>query len=275
MKKIISLIMLGLLFSSLTKAQATEQQIWLNSMIVAYETNPIEAREIAIKYLNERLEELSFFEAYSLNDKDGAVHRAVTLIQHILIFENKIEPAKRFGHNHDFMELIEQVLVKTKEKFAQLNKFPEYSEGLNNKKYIKRTLEYCIRGWISIRKNIIPRDYLEKSYKIFQEDLKIQGFTSLNEVLAQDATIQANPQYKEQPLQLTIKSDKEYPKITEQTCDAMNLCPEGLECFNFIEIGLRCAQPNPCSYYKCPDNTQCIIAESSPPQVICGCIAPK
>jgi len=67
----------------------------------------------------------------------------------------------------------------------------------------------------------------------------------------------------------------EYPQITDQSCDAMNPCHEGLECFSFSGIGLRCAQPNPCSYFKCPDGTQCSIAESYPSQVMCFCVGPE
>jgi hypothetical protein len=61
----------------------------------------------------------------------------------------------------------------------------------------------------------------------------------------------------------------QYPQITEKPCDAINPCPEGLECFSFPSIGLRCAQPNPCTYFKCPEGTQCTIAESFPGQVKC------
>lgn len=67
----------------------------------------------------------------------------------------------------------------------------------------------------------------------------------------------------------------EYPQITEQFCDAINPCPEGLECFSFPGIGLRCTQPNPCSYFKCPQGTQCGIAESYPGQVMCSCVGPE
>ena len=48
-----------------------------------------------------------------------------------------------------------------------------------------------------------------------------------------------------------------YPQITEQTCNACTLCEEGLTCISFPEIGSRCAEPNPCSYYQCPSNTEC------------------
>lgn len=66
-----------------------------------------------------------------------------------------------------------------------------------------------------------------------------------------------------------------YPQITEQTCDAMRSCGEGLECYSFPSIGLRCAQPNPCSYYKCPAGTQCLIAESYPGKLTCSCTGPE
>ena len=67
----------------------------------------------------------------------------------------------------------------------------------------------------------------------------------------------------------------EYPQITNQWCDAMNSCPEGLECFSFPSIGLRCAQSNPCSYFGCPERTQCSVAESYPGQVMCFCVGPE
>lgn len=60
--------------------------------------------------------------------------------------------------------------------------------------------------------------------------------------------------------------------ITEITCDALNPCPEGLklECFSFPNLGLRCAKPDPCSYYECPEDTQCIVAEIYPGSVYCS-----
>ncbi|NIO22677.1 MAG: hypothetical protein GTN38_01465 [Candidatus Aenigmarchaeota archaeon] len=63
--------------------------------------------------------------------------------------------------------------------------------------------------------------------------------------------------------------------ISEETCDAANPCEEGMECFSFPGIGLKCAQPYPCSYYKCPEGTRCAVAESYPPQVICSCTGPE
>ncbi len=71
---------------------------------------------------------------------------------------------------------------------------------------------------------------------------------------------------------MTNAQVSEYPQITEQFCDAINRCAEGLECFRFPGIGLRCAQLNPCSYFKCPQKTQCGIAESYPCQVMCSCV---
>lgn len=66
----------------------------------------------------------------------------------------------------------------------------------------------------------------------------------------------------------------QYSQITEQWCDAKNPCPQGLECYSFPGLGLRCVQPNPCSYFKCPKGTQCGIAESYPGQVMCSCVGP-
>jgi len=67
----------------------------------------------------------------------------------------------------------------------------------------------------------------------------------------------------------------EYPQITEQWCDATNPCPEELECYRFPDIGLRCAQKNPCSYYECPSRTQCGILEMYPGIVTCSCFGPE
>lgn len=65
-----------------------------------------------------------------------------------------------------------------------------------------------------------------------------------------------------------------YPEITEQYCDARDPCPEGQGCYSFPDIGLRCAKPDPCSYYQCPEGTQCLIAQSYPGQIKCSCIGP-
>ncbi len=59
-------------------------------------------------------------------------------------------------------------------------------------------------------------------------------------------------------------------EISEIICSIEEPCSEELECVSFPEIGLRCAQPNPCSYYECPEDTQCFVAESYPLQVICS-----
>ncbi|HDY72790.1 MAG TPA: hypothetical protein ENH90_01385 [bacterium] len=59
-------------------------------------------------------------------------------------------------------------------------------------------------------------------------------------------------------------------EISEIICSIEEPCSEGLECISFPEIGLRCTEPNACSYYECPENTQCLVAESYPLQVICS-----
>jgi uncharacterized membrane protein YkoI len=64
-------------------------------------------------------------------------------------------------------------------------------------------------------------------------------------------------------------------EVTEQSCDAMNPCSEGLECYSFPGIGLRCAELNPCSYYQCSEITQCTVVESYPAQVRCSCVGPE
>jgi len=53
-------------------------------------------------------------------------------------------------------------------------------------------------------------------------------------------------------------------------CDANIPCSDGLECYSFPEEGLKCAEPNPCSYYQCPENTECTTAEIYPPLIICS-----
>ncbi len=57
--------------------------------------------------------------------------------------------------------------------------------------------------------------------------------------------------------------------ITKTTCDAKNPCPEGLTCYSFPNIGLRCAQPDPFDYYLCPDLGKPSIAEIYPGIVMC------
>ncbi len=60
-----------------------------------------------------------------------------------------------------------------------------------------------------------------------------------------------------------------YPQITEQWCDLDNHCPLGLECNHFPGIGLRCSEPNPCSWFNCPGNTECFVRLTYPGQVVC------
>ena len=50
-----------------------------------------------------------------------------------------------------------------------------------------------------------------------------------------------------------------YTQIKEQTCDSCNSCSGNLSCLNFPDIGKKCAEPNPCNYYKCPDNYKCNV----------------
>ena len=54
-------------------------------------------------------------------------------------------------------------------------------------------------------------------------------------------------------------------------CSIDKPCGQGLECIEFPEVGLICAKPNPCSYYKCPSGTSCMVAESYPARVMCQC----
>ena len=49
------------------------------------------------------------------------------------------------------------------------------------------------------------------------------------------------------------------PEVTDITCDAQKRCPADLECYNFPGVGLRCSDPNPCGYYQCPEDTQCVL----------------
>jgi len=80
----------------------------------------------------------------------------------------------------------------------------------------------------------------------------------------------------------------EYPQITEQICNHCTSCPEGLECFNFPGIGSRCAESNPCSYFKCPPNTECEVLQlemiricpdgtysTTTPSIQCFCVGPE
>ena len=53
-------------------------------------------------------------------------------------------------------------------------------------------------------------------------------------------------------------------------CGIDKPCPKGLECIKFPGKGLSCAFPDPCGYYECPKGTECAVAESYPPQVICS-----
>lgn len=62
-------------------------------------------------------------------------------------------------------------------------------------------------------------------------------------------------------------------QISNISCNLEESCSGDLECINFPEIRLRCAQSNPCSYYECPEYTECIIAESYPVQIICSPLA--
>lgn len=61
-------------------------------------------------------------------------------------------------------------------------------------------------------------------------------------------------------------------EISEISCSIEQPCPEALECFSFPEIGTRCAQPNPCSYYQCPEGMKCLVGEIYPPIVSCSLI---
>ncbi|MCX6790875.1 MAG: DUF5667 domain-containing protein [Candidatus Gribaldobacteria bacterium] len=67
--------------------------------------------------------------------------------------------------------------------------------------------------------------------------------------------------------------NQQYPEITTISCDASVKCPDVLGCYNFPTLGTKCAKVNPCSYYQCPANTQCLLAESIPAQVNCGVIS--
>jgi hypothetical protein len=61
-------------------------------------------------------------------------------------------------------------------------------------------------------------------------------------------------------------------EITDIVCDASTSCPEGLNlrCYNFPDLGMRCAKPNPCAYYQCPENTECRLTASYPARVVCN-----
>lgn len=54
-----------------------------------------------------------------------------------------------------------------------------------------------------------------------------------------------------------------------QTCSDETGCASGLQCTKFPE-GRRCAKPNPCSYYQCPQGTKCeaVVIQKSGDSVI-------
>lgn len=59
-------------------------------------------------------------------------------------------------------------------------------------------------------------------------------------------------------------------KITDTSCDALNPCPQGLECYKFPEYqNPVCAERNPCSYVECPKGMDCAEMESYPSQPVC------
>ena len=62
----------------------------------------------------------------------------------------------------------------------------------------------------------------------------------------------------------------DYPEISSIQCDISHPCAPPLECISFPRLGMRCAKPGPCSYFRCPPETSCGVAESYPPQLICG-----
>jgi len=58
------------------------------------------------------------------------------------------------------------------------------------------------------------------------------------------------------------------PCPTPKSCDALTPCDEGYECYGFEDSeGPVCYMGDPCA--KCPGESNCIIAESYPPQVFC------
>jgi hypothetical protein len=82
-----------------------------------------------------------------------------------------------------------------------------------------------------------------------------------------EVEVQRTPEVKSEP---SIGGDKLSSKITSDFCDAMNPCSDGLQCIKFPDVGLRCAKPDPCSYYECPEGTTCSLAMSYPVQLICS-----
>jgi len=57
-------------------------------------------------------------------------------------------------------------------------------------------------------------------------------------------------------------------------CSTEEPCPEGQECVDFPEVEPACIniQENYCDYYECPENTECLVAESYPLQIICSAL---
>ena len=57
----------------------------------------------------------------------------------------------------------------------------------------------------------------------------------------------------------------------EQTCDALNGCPQGFSCGDFLGQGPKCYPTNmrPCDILTCPATVPCVVGESYPIQVAC------
>lgn len=65
----------------------------------------------------------------------------------------------------------------------------------------------------------------------------------------------------------TVDTDR----VTDQSCDAVNPCPDGQSCISLPDHSPRCVEgeENPCTYVDCGFGKQCVVMESYPPQVAC------
>jgi hypothetical protein len=69
-----------------------------------------------------------------------------------------------------------------------------------------------------------------------------------------------------------VMASEDNPHISDIKCDLETKCPRDQSCVFFPKYGFRCADPNPCSYFKCPGNTKCAVQESYPSKVVCSCV---
>ena len=69
----------------------------------------------------------------------------------------------------------------------------------------------------------------------------------------------------------------DFSSFLEQSCDAVNECPDGYSCavFSGIDSSLTSGScyssaEMPCDFVKCPSDKECVAAESYPLQIMCS-----